>query len=53
VNLGKGSGSAAMCNGSAADCAPFVGTSLDSSHNSFSANMFRVGTNYWFGYWEP
>ena len=33
--------------------AEFSGTTLDSNHNSFSANMFRVGVNYWFSYWGP
>jgi len=51
VNLGGGSRSSAVCGGSTAACAAFAGTSLDSTHNSFSANMFRVGINYWFRYW--
>jgi outer membrane immunogenic protein len=51
VNLGKGSDSTAVCSGSAAACAPFSGISLDSMHSSSSANMFRIGINYWFRYW--
>jgi len=53
VNLGKGSDFVATCNGSASACAAFSGTSFDSTHNSFTANIFRIGINYWFGYWEP
>jgi len=26
---------------------------LDSNHNGFSANLFRIGINYWFSYWAP
>ena len=53
VNLGKGSNSTTTCSGSASACAAFSGISLDSMHNRFTANVFRVGINYWFGYWEP
>jgi outer membrane immunogenic protein len=53
VNLGKGSNSTTTCNGSASACAAFSGISLHSMHNGFTANVFRVGINYWFGYWEP
>jgi opacity protein-like surface antigen len=53
VSLGKASRSSAICNGSAADCTAFAGTSLDSTHSGFGANTFRVGFNYWFRYWEP
>jgi outer membrane immunogenic protein len=52
VNLGKGSDSTTTCSGSAAACAPFSGISFDSVHNSFTANTFRIGVNYWFGYWK-
>jgi Outer membrane protein beta-barrel domain len=48
--LGNGSGSVASCAGSASACAPFSGISLDSAHNGFTANLFRIGINYWFGY---
>ena len=53
VNLGKGSSSTTACSGSASACAAFSGISLDSMHNGFTANLFRVGINYWFSYWEP
>jgi outer membrane immunogenic protein len=53
VNLGKGSDFAATCNGSATACSAFSGISFDSIHNGFNANIFRIGINYWFGYWEP
>ena len=53
VNLGKGSNSTTACSGSASACAAFSGISLDSTHNGFTANLFRVGINYWFSYWEP
>ena len=50
VNLGNGSNSTTACTGSASACAAFSGVSLDSTHNSFSANMIRIGINYWFWY---
>jgi outer membrane immunogenic protein len=50
VNLGKGSNSTTTCTGTASACAAFSGVSLDSIHNSFTANMFRIGINYWFWY---
>jgi outer membrane immunogenic protein len=50
ANLGNGSNSTTTCTGSAAACAEFSGISLDSIHNSFTANIIRVGINYWFGY---
>jgi opacity protein-like surface antigen len=53
TNLGKGSNSTTTCSGSASACGAFSGISLDSSHNAFTANIFRIGINYWFGYWEP
>jgi opacity protein-like surface antigen len=53
VNLGKGSDPTSTCNGSAAACSGFSGISLDSTHGDFTANIFRVGINYWFRYWEP
>jgi len=53
VNLGKGSDVTAACDGSAAACAPFSGISFDSTRAAFSANVFRIGINYWFGYWGP
>lgn len=50
ANLGSGSNSTTSCTGSAAACAQFSGISLDSTHNSFNANIVRIGVNYWFGY---
>jgi hypothetical protein len=50
ANLGNGSNSVATCAGSASACAAFSGISLDSAHNGFTANIFRIGINYWFGY---
>jgi outer membrane immunogenic protein len=51
VNLGRGSNSAAACSGTPAACAAFAGLSFDSSHDGFSANLFRIGITYWFSYW--
>jgi hypothetical protein len=60
LNLGEASANA--CNSTAgcssipsapATCAGFSGTTLDSNHSGFSANMFRIGINYWFSYWGP
>ena len=51
ANLGKGSSSTATCSGLAAACAEFSGISFDSSHNSFTADIIRIGVNYWFDYW--
>jgi opacity protein-like surface antigen len=53
ANLGKGSNSTTTCSGSAAACAAFAGVSLDSRHGGFTSNTFRIGINYWFGYWGP
>jgi outer membrane immunogenic protein len=53
MNLGRVSNSITTCNGSASACAAFSGVSLNSSHSGFTANIFRIGINYWFGYWEP
>jgi opacity protein-like surface antigen len=50
ASLGNGSDSIASCAGSASACAAFSGISLDSAHSSFTANIFRIGINYWFGY---
>jgi outer membrane immunogenic protein len=51
ISLGKGSASAATCSGAGTACAAFTGISFDSTHGSFTANTFRIGINYWFGYW--
>jgi opacity protein-like surface antigen len=53
VSLGKGSNSAAGCSGTAAACAAFAGISLDTIHESYTANIIRIGINYWFRYWIP
>jgi outer membrane immunogenic protein len=50
MNLGNGSNTTSTCSGTPAACAAFSGISLDSTHNSFTANMFRIGINYWFWY---
>jgi outer membrane immunogenic protein len=51
VNLGRGSETTAVCSGSAAACATFSGISFDSMHDGFTANIYRIGVTYWFGYW--
>jgi opacity protein-like surface antigen len=51
VNLGKGSETTAACSGLAASCTAFSGISFDSMHGSFTANIYRIGITYWFGYW--
>jgi outer membrane immunogenic protein len=51
VNLGKGSETTAACSGSAASCAAFSGISFDNMRDGFTANIYRVGVTYWFGYW--
>jgi outer membrane immunogenic protein len=52
LSLGKGTSSTTTCSGTAAACAPFAGISLDNSHVGFTANIFRIGINYWFNYWD-
>src|SRR5882762_1262888 len=53
ANFGRGSNSMTTCSGSASACAAFSGMSLESNHSAVTANIFRIGVNYWFGYWEP
>jgi outer membrane immunogenic protein len=53
MNLGKGSNSIAACSGAASACAAFSGITLDTMSTGFTANLFRVGINYWFDYWNP
>jgi len=53
MELGKGSNATATCSGTAAACTAFSAISFDNVHTGFSANMFRIGINYWFSYWEP
>jgi outer membrane immunogenic protein len=48
VKLGKGKNSDAECQGTPAACAAFTDFELDNIHNSFTANIFRVGINYKF-----
>jgi outer membrane immunogenic protein len=52
VSLGKGSSSATTCAGAASACAAFAGVSLDNTHDNFTANIIRIGINYWFNYWD-
>jgi len=49
ANLGKGKNTTTTCTASASACAAFSNFSLDNIHNSFTANLFRVGFNYRFG----
>jgi outer membrane immunogenic protein len=53
VNLGKGSDSATTCSGTAAECAAFSGVSFKTLHNALTANLFRIGVNHYFNYWDP
>jgi outer membrane immunogenic protein len=53
ANLGKGSDSSGACNGPAAVCSAFLGVSLGTAHEGFSANIFRVGITYWLNFWDP
>jgi outer membrane immunogenic protein len=52
VNLGKGTNSTFTCSTSKASsvCTNYANFSLDSIHNSFTMNMFRVGFHYAFGF---
>jgi outer membrane immunogenic protein len=52
MSLGNGSNSATTCAGPASACSAFAGVALDTTHGSFTANLFRVGINYWFNYWD-
>ncbi len=52
VSLGKGASSITTCTGSAAACAGFAGLSLENTHGAFTANIVRIGINYWFNYWD-
>jgi outer membrane immunogenic protein len=51
VSLGKGSDSTTTCSGTASACSAFSGISFENTHEGFSANIFRLGVTYWFGYW--
>jgi outer membrane immunogenic protein len=50
VSLGKGDNSVTSCSGTAATCATFGNISIANNHNSFTANVFRVGFNYRFNF---
>ncbi|HMH89025.1 MAG TPA: outer membrane beta-barrel protein [Steroidobacteraceae bacterium] len=52
LSLGKGTNSTTTCAGTAVACAPFAGISLDDTHDAFTSNIFRIGINYWFNYWD-
>jgi outer membrane immunogenic protein len=52
ANLGKGSDTATVCQGSASACAAFSGISLDSTRGGLTTNIFRVGVIYYFDYWD-
>jgi outer membrane immunogenic protein len=52
MSLGQGSASTTTCAGAASACSPFAGVSLDTTHNGFTANVIRIGINYWFNYWD-
>jgi outer membrane immunogenic protein len=52
IGLGKGSSSVSTCAGAASACSAFGGVTLDTTHNSFTANLLRIGINYWFNYWD-
>jgi outer membrane immunogenic protein len=52
LSLGKGANSTTTCAGTAVACAAFAGISLDNTHNAFTSNIFRIGINYWFNYWD-
>ena len=54
VNLGKGTNSTFACGTAKGTvppiCSGYANFSLDSIHNSFTMNMFRVGFHYAFGF---
>lgn len=52
MSLGKGSSSTTTCAGAAAACAAFAGVSLNNTHDAYTANLIRIGINYWFNYWD-
>ena len=52
MSLGQGSSATTTCAGAAGACSPFAGVSLDTARNGFTANVFRIGINYWFNYWD-
>jgi outer membrane immunogenic protein len=52
MSLGKGSSPTSTCAGAVSACSAFAGVSLETTHNTFTANVFRIGINYWFNYWD-
>jgi opacity protein-like surface antigen len=52
MSLRRGSSATTTCAGAATACSAFGGVSLDTTHNSFTANIIRIGVNYWFNYWD-
>lgn len=52
MSLGKESSPTTTCAGATSACSPFAGVSLETTHNTFTANVIRVGINYWFNYWD-
>lgn len=51
VSLGKDANGTANCSGTAAACSPFSGIVLANRHDPVTANIYRLGITYWFGYW--
>jgi outer membrane immunogenic protein len=52
MSLGNGSNSTTTCGGATGACSAFAGVSLENTHNAFTANIIRIGINYWFNYWD-
>lgn len=52
MSLGKGSNSTTSCAGAAGACSTLAGVALENMHDGFTANIFRIGVNYWFDYWD-
>jgi outer membrane immunogenic protein len=52
MSLGRRADDTASCAGAAGACAAFTDISLESTHKSFTANIVRIGINYWFNYWD-
>jgi outer membrane immunogenic protein len=53
LSFGGGAHATTSCSGGAAACSAFTDVALVSGHTGFHENMFRVGINHWFGYWDP
>jgi len=52
MSLGNSSNSTTTCAGATGACSAFAGVSLENTHNAFTANIIRIGINYWFNYWD-